>query len=530
MRSAASTLSHLRTDKPVPGLRSWLACLVVVLGFGWADLSPAQPAESAPGTDIIGEDSSEGNLVAIIVALLVLQTLLIIGLQRSRVNYKHAKENLKRSQRALEERVIERTNKLRAINNKLYEEIANHEITEERLQEAQNYLQSIINSMPSVLIGVTREGTITHWNAAAEGGTDIPASDAIGNNLNDIAPDLNVDTEMIHNAIDHGVTQVKEGVRHEFGGQVGYTDLIIYPLTAEDVTGAVIRIDDVTMRVRFENMMIQNEKMMSLGELAAGMAHEINNPLSAILHAAANIRRRTSPELPANEKAANEVGITLEQLQAYFRARGLYNFVESIKDAGERSARIVTNMLEFSRSSRKHEMVDMVDLLEHSLELSHNSFDLRTPQGGKPVQIRKEFQPDLPLVPCSAAEIQQVILNILRNAAQAFVKGDESGTSEPTITIRAFAEDDVVKIQIADNGPGMPEATSRHIFEPFFTTKDVGKGTGLGLSVSYFIVTEHHNGQIEVDSTEGKGTTFTITLPTMETQSGLVPDSPTRLA
>lgn len=471
------------------------------------------------------------TLMAVIVVLLLFQTALIVGLQRSRVKYKHAKENLKRSQHALEQRVIERTNKLRAINDQLYDEIAKHEITEERLQEAQNYLQSMIDSMPSVLIGVTREGLITHWNSAAEQATDIPAEDAVGHHLNQVSPGLNVEVEMIHNAIDHGITQAKEGIRHEFEGQVGYTDLIIYPLIAEDIVGAVIRIDDVTMRIRFETMMIQNEKMMSLGELAAGMAHEINNPLSAILHAVQNIHRRTTPTLPANQETARQFGLEMEQIRGYVETRGIYTFLDSIKEAGERAARIVTNMLEFSRTgSRRHERVNMIDLLEHSLELSHKSFDLRTSQSGNPVKIHKEFQPDLPSVPCSAAEIQQVILNILRNAAQAFVKSEDTKLPDPAITVRAFLEDQVVKIQIEDNGPGMPEATRRHIFEPFFTTKEVGKGTGLGLSVSYFIITEHHNGQIEVESAPGRGTTFTITLPLVESETALGAASPTRLA
>lgn len=507
-----------------PRLAFGLALLA--LAIGWTAGIFAQGSEAAEAPD----EGSYYSLVVIIISLLALQTVLIIGLERSRVKYKRAKENLKRSQRALEERVAERTKKLRSINNQLYDEIAKHEITEERLQETQSYLQSIINSMPSVLIGVTREGIITHWNTAAERATEIAADQAVGHYLNEMAPGLNVDPQMIRNAIDQRVAQAKEGIRHEFAGQVGYTDLVIYPLTAEEMVGAVIRIDDVTMRVRFETMMIQNEKMMSLGELAAGMAHEINNPLSAILHGVQNIYRRTSPKMQANLEEAKKAGIDLDRLQQYLEARGIYKFIDSIKDAGERSARIVTNMLEFSRiGSRRHDPVDVVQLLEHSLELSHNSFDLRT-HGGKTVAIQRDYQADLPPVPCSAAEIEQVLLNLLRNAAQAFAGRGDLAASEPTITVRAFTEGEMMKIQVADNGPGMPESTRRHVFEPFFTTKEVGKGTGLGLSVSYFIITEHHNGQIEVDSTEGGGTTFTITLPLHEAEPALDAASPTRLA
>src|SRR5690606_7940797 len=154
------------------------------------------------------------------------------------------------------------TNELRSINNQLYYEIAKHELTEERLQETQDYLQSVINSMPSVLIAVTRDGAVTHWNSAAEQATGIPAAQATGQSLTQLAPNLHVDAEMILNAIDQGASQAKEAIRHEYNGQISYTDLIVYPLLGEEHNGAVIRIDDVTTRVRFENMVIQNEKMM----------------------------------------------------------------------------------------------------------------------------------------------------------------------------------------------------------------------------------------------------------------------------
>ena len=485
---------------------------VIIAGIVVAMMPIAATAQATNST--FPSEANDDRLLIVIIGLLLIQTLLMGGLQRSRIKYKEAKENLKRSQKALEQRVVERTNKLRTINNQLYEEIARHEITEELLQETQDYLQSMVNSMPSILIGVTREGTVTQWNAAAERATGIKAEQALGKNIAQLSSFLNVDLETVRNAIDQGATQIKEAVQSDDNGQVSYTDWIIYPLLSTDIAGAVIRIDDVTMRVRFENMMIQNEKMMSLGELAAGMAHEINNPLSAILHGVQNIYRRTAAKLPANLEAAEKHNITLEQVQGYLEERGIYKFITDIREAGERSAHIVTNMLEFARTSnRKHQTVNIIELMEHSIELAVNSFDIQHLTGTKRLDIQRNYPPNFPLVPCSAAEIQQVFINVIRNAAQALQSLPYDEKRKPCITLSLEAKDDEVKIRISDNGPGMTDVTKRHLFEPFFTTKEVGKGTGLGLSVSYFIITEHHDGQIEVESVQGKGSTFIITLP-----------------
>ncbi len=486
--------------------------ILLALSIGLGLLASPLPSLGQP----VGiEDSHTPTLSSFWLWLIIgLQAVIILASQLSRTKHKKTKEALKGAQRDLEQRVIERTNKLRNINNQLYDEIAKHEITEELLRETQDYLNSIINSMPSVLIGVTRQGTITHWNAAASRETDIDATEALGRHLFEVYPDLPVTEALIHDTVDSGVPQVNENIQHGSGSHSRHTDLTIYPLLSSEITGAVIRLDDVTMRVRIENMMIQNEKMMSLGELAAGMAHEINNPLSAILHGIQNIYRRTSPELEQNHKVAQSLNITVSDLQAYLKARDIFKFLDGIREAGDRSARIVTNMLEFSRSnSRNHKPTNISDLLEHSLELARNSFELKTPDGSEQLTIHKNFDPNIPLIECSAAEMQQVFLNLLRNACQAFTNEEYGAPLNPSITLTTRLAKDSACIEVADNGPGMAEAVQRHVFEPFFTTKEVGKGTGLGLSVTYFIVTEHHDGTIEVESQPGKGTKFIINLP-----------------
>jgi len=455
-----------------------------------------------------------GTLLISVSVLLIMQTLFMIGLQRSRVSHKRSKKDLKIAQHELQERIAERTNKLRAINNQLYEEIAKHEITEELLRETQGYLHSIINSMPSVLIGITRQGFVTHWNRAAEQATELSTADAMGGHIQQLFPELSLDNKDIVAAIDHGVPQIRENIQQGRGNNARYSDIAIYPLISSDVVGAVIRVDDVTMRVRIENMMIQNEKMMSLGELAAGMAHEINNPLSAIVHGVQNITRRCTPGLPQNDKVATELGVDFNLVHQYLERREIFSFIDAIRDAGERSAKIVTNMLEFSRnSSREHGLINIIDLIEHSLNLAENTFELKLPDGIEQPKIIREFETDIPIIPGSAAELQQVILNLLRNASQSFGSEDYGPPLHPAITLRLRTNNEYLIFDIEDNGPGMPESVMRHVFEPFFTTKDVGQGTGLGLSVSYFIITEHHDGTIEVDSTPGKGTLFRIRLP-----------------
>jgi PAS domain S-box-containing protein len=441
------------------------------------------------------------------VLVIVLLIIIIIVSQVSRRKHKRGRLDLQFTQKELEQKIVERT-------EKLTDEIAKQQATEVLLTETQEYLNSIINSMPSVLIGVTDTGTITHWNSAAEHSTGIQALQALNHNLFDIYPDIPVTSEMITTTIAQGIPRLTENIQQGTGLHAQHSDLTIYPLLAAHKPGAVIRLDDVTMRVRMENMMIQNEKMLSLGELAAGMAHEINNPLSAIINSIQNIQRRTTPELPKNHEVAESLGIGVEQIHSYLQQREVFKFLDSIREAGDRSAKIVTSMLEFSRNgSRNHEPVDLQQLLEHALLLASNSFQLKTRDGGTQIQLQKEYEDDLPIVPCAPTEIQQVILNLLRNACQCFITSDSDTEQAPQITLRLYRWDDNICLEVEDNGPGMNEEVSRHIFEPFYTTKEVGQGTGLGLSVSYFIVTEHHDGRIEVESKPGEGTNFIITLP-----------------
>ncbi len=393
-------------------------------------------------------------------------------------------------------------------------DITERKKTEEELRHLRNYLSNIINSMPSVLVGVNAEGKITQWNRAAEETTGITSGEALGKILSDVFPGLVSDIKMINESIQTRKIIQEQKIHRRQKGDAFYEDVTIFPLIANGVEGAVIRIDDVTEKIRMEEMMIQSEKMLSIGGLAAGMAHEINNPLAGVMQTAAVLSKRlTDVNMLANKHAADESGIDINNLKVYMKKRGIIRMISTINESGNRVAEIVSNVLSFARKSDAQVSSYNIDeLLDKTLELAATDYDFKKHYDFKMVEVKKEFELNVPPVPCEGAKIQQVLLNILRNGAQAM---QDAGIDEPVFIIRIKLDksDNLVRIEIEDNGPGIEPAVLKRVFEPFYTTKPVGIGTGLGLSVSYFIITENHGGEMEVQSVPGLGATFIIRLP-----------------
>lgn len=275
----------------------------------------------------------------------------------------------------------------------------------------------------------------------------------------------------------------------------------------------VVDILDVTERTRLQEMMIQSEKMASVGGLAAGMAHEINNPLSSILQAAQVCLMQLDPGLTANQEGAAACDCTVEAVRCYLEKRRVFKFLAGIQEAGQRAAGIVSSMLEFARKSESRRApADIGDILDRSIELASTDYDLKKNYDFRHLTIIRRYGAGLPKVTCTRTEIEQVLLNLLKNAAQAMA-GHQSGTIEPTIVLETSLGERGVRIEVSDNGPGMTDEVRRRVFEPFFTTKEPGLGTGLGLAVSYFIITANHGGTIRVESEPGRGATFIIELP-----------------
>jgi len=243
-------------------------------------------------------------------------------------------------------------------------------------------------------------------------------------------------------------------------------------------SAAVVIVRDVTEERLMQERLVQSEKMVSVGQLVSGVAHELNNPLTGIMGFSQLLLARDLDEQTERD-------------------------IDTIHTEAERAAKIVQNLLSFAR--RKHadkELANLNDLLARVLEL--RTYDLQV----KSIDLDMQLDPKLPQTMVDANQIQQVFLNVIINAEQSML----SGSDQRTLTVRTERRKGVLRVSFQDNGPGIEKETLRRIFDPFFTTKEVGEGTGLGLTICYGII-DDHNGRIWAESEPGKGSTFIIELP-----------------
>jgi two-component system, NtrC family, sensor kinase len=266
--------------------------------------------------------------------------------------------------------------------------------------------------------------------------------------------------------------------------------------------------------------LVQTEKMSGLGQMVAGVAHEINNPVNFIhgnLNYVGSYAQQLLQLIRLYEKkgCAQDVEITalINEIDLDFVQTDLPKTLKSMQMGTERIQKIVASLRTFSRlDEAEHKVVDLQEGIESTLQiLQHRLKQNRTKN---PITIVREYS-DIPPVECYAGQVNQVFMNLLSNAIDALTECGNRGISSlpPTITISTALIDAMVVVKIADNGPGIPAAIQSRLFDPFFTTKPVGQGTGLGLSISYQIVVDRHGGQLSCESIEGEGTTFVVALP-----------------
>jgi len=370
----------------------------------------------------------------------------------------------------------------------------------------------ILDALPLIIAMVDRDGRVEMVNRCFEKFSGVSASNARGKLIDSLIPWFSGQLRRITEAIELGRSVTMDRIRLCDGKYPRYYSLQIHPLSEESSGMAVIRIDDISEQVRIEEAMIQTEKMMMAGSFAAGLAQEINDPLGVIMQHSQNIERRISPAITANLEVARELDISLDDVRAYLEKRGIPGFVGQIREAGVRASRIISAILHSSRGSQPfREPADLAAVLDHALELAANDHDLNTIYGFQNIEIVREYDPAVPPVTITILEIEQVFLNIIRNAVQAMAESRHQPVARIIIRIRRDGEMGLVEVE--DNGPGLEETVKSRIFDPFFTTRPVGMGVGLGLSLSYVIITNNHKGSIEVNSQQGEGTCLTIKLP-----------------
>ncbi len=417
-----------------------------------------------------------------------------------------SREALEKTRNMLELRIAEHTCEIR-------KQKQSREMAERYANSIQNYLEKLIDSMPSGIIAVDEQYRVMQWNNEAEKMTGVLATMAIGEQLSNLFPTL------AHQILKYANKKdlLNHNLNFKFSTKINreprVLDVVIYPIFSlrEEEQGEVIRIDDVTEKLKIDETLVQTEKMMSLGGLAAGMAHEINNPLGAIMQSTQNVKRRLSRELARNQVVARESNIDLDSLNEYLNKQRILEFLEGILISGERAANIVGDMLSFARpANQESAQVCLYEALDAAVRLSAKDYNQRKKFDFRKIAIRKTYSPDIGDVIAQKNQLEQVFLNLLINAAQALA---HNGPASPLIEIIVRREGNYACVEIIDNGPGMNEATRKRAFEPFFTTKEEKVGTGLGLSVSYFIVCEQLGGRMSVESQPGKGCRFTIHIP-----------------
>ncbi|WP_159441193.1 cache domain-containing protein [Desulfopila aestuarii] len=351
------------------------------------------------------------------------------------------------------------------------------------------FLDSMINSMPSIIIGVDQILCVTLWNAQAQLATGLHPEEAHGKLLFTVFPEMSEHQEQLQRSIGEKALLVLPYFRTDEFGKTEYSEITVSPLFSPQKAGAVIRIDRVTDRIEMEQRLRQSQKMDAVGQLAGGIAHDFNNMLSGIVGSAELLRLRVGPE---NQQ-----------------------LVKIITDASIRAGELIQKLLAFSRKEPiTFVSVNVHNIISDTTDILHRTLDKR-------ISIESRLEAESTTVMGDWSQLQNSLLNIGINAGHAMPDGGILTFSTANIELEEMYCSNMpfditpgtyLQVTIRDTGCGIAKENLKRIFEPFFTTREINKGTGLGLAAVYGAV-QQHKGAITVYSEIDHGTEFSLYLP-----------------
>ena len=350
------------------------------------------------------------------------------------------------------------------------------------LAQLKAYSENVVKSITVGVVAVTPEGEITVWNTAMDAICGLERVAVLGKNISEVFPPELVRT----------LRSVVEGPRWDVAqtsrlhktyiqmpdGQGRLVNITLAPFVSQEdvLAGTLLVFDDITEKVQLENQLVQAEKLSSIGLLAAGIAHEINTPLTGVCSYTQMLLKETPPQDRRHE------------------------MLKKIEKQGFRASSIVDSLLNLARvRDSDFQEVDVNRLMLETLSLLDHQFRATS------IDVKLDLDPVLPSTLANGGKLQQVFMNLFLNAKDAMPEGGQ-------LRVRTHCKDFQLVVKIEDTGSGISDEDIKRIYDPFFTTKELGKGTGLGLSVCYGIIQEH-SGRISVKSRPGLGSAFQVQLP-----------------
>ncbi|MGA2228991.1 MAG: PAS domain S-box protein, partial [Syntrophobacteraceae bacterium] len=400
---------------------------------------------------------------------------------------------------------------------------------EEELRRTHTEMAQLLASIPSFLIGLSPDRRIIKWNSSAERIFGIAGDGMLGVSIDDCP--INWDRQKVSEAISlcqasNAATRLDSFRFVHPDGKHGFLSINISSIVGKShgSSGMLLLGSDTTKQKILEGQLVQAQKLESIGQLAAGIAHEINTPAQYVgdntrfLQQAFDDLEDVHKHYNGLLEAVRDGGATEDHIRAVEIAAGKAD-LEYIKeeipkairqslDGVDRISRIVRAMKEFSHPGTDEKTnIDLNKAIESTITVAGNEWKYVA-------DVVTEFDPKLPFVPCLPGAFNQVILNLIINATHAITEKAVNGPDgKGTITVSTHAQGKFAEIRIHDTGAGIREDIRSRIFDPFFTTKDVGKGTGQGLAIARSVIVDKHGGSIDFETAVGQGTTFIIKVP-----------------